>query len=233
MHFAIIAAGEGQRLKEEGFSCPKPLLEINGVPLIKRLLDSCIRNGATTISCIINEESPALYRYLIELELPVPLNILIKSTPSSMHSLFALRVFLKNIPFVLLTTDTIYKEIEFGAFLHECQHTQGNGVIAVTDFVDDEKPLYVEFDSAGIINKFADSKQTRIFVTGGIYYFRDDIFRTAEMLLNSGRERLRNLLKHLAENGYRMKAFSFSKMIDVDHVTDIEKAAELLGEETL
>jgi NDP-sugar pyrophosphorylase family protein len=231
MHFAIIAAGEGQRLKEEGLQGPKPLVKILGVPLIRRLLDICILNGAATISCIINEESSSLYDYLINLDIPVRLNICVKSTPSSLHSLFELRKWLENIPFVLMTTDTIFKEAEFRAFLNSCRHSSADGVIAITDYVDDEKPLYVEFDDESIIKRYSDSPISFKYITGGIYYFRRNIFHEAEHMLNLGKERLRNLLKHLSIEGYRMKAFPFSKMIDVDHVSDIAKAESFIGEE--
>ncbi|MDR3611510.1 MAG: sugar phosphate nucleotidyltransferase [Ignavibacteriaceae bacterium] len=231
MNYAIIAAGEGRRLKEEGIQEPKPLIKILGVPLIRRLLDICILNGAATISCIINEESSSLYNYLMNLDLPVRLNICVKSTPSSLHSLFELRKWLENIPFVLMTTDTIFKETEFSAFLNSCSHSTADGVIAITDYVDDEKPLYVEFDSETIIKRYSDSPLSFNYITGGIYYFKKNIFPEAEKMLKLKKERLRNLLKHLADDGYRMKAFPFSKMIDVDHVTDIAKAEGFIGEE--
>ena len=38
MKFAIIAAGEGSRLAQEGITTPKPLIEIQGVPMIERLV---------------------------------------------------------------------------------------------------------------------------------------------------------------------------------------------------
>ena len=34
MHYAIIAAGEGSRLAQEGVARPKPLVLLNGVPMI-------------------------------------------------------------------------------------------------------------------------------------------------------------------------------------------------------
>ncbi|MDE6682257.1 MAG: NTP transferase domain-containing protein, partial [Muribaculaceae bacterium] len=46
MNFGIIAAGEGSRLVEEGVAYPKPLVPLNGKPMIGRLIDIFIRNGA-------------------------------------------------------------------------------------------------------------------------------------------------------------------------------------------
>ena len=54
MKFAIIAAGEGSRLKEEGVAAPKPLVEVGGEKLIDRLIRIFRDNGAEEIDIIIN-----------------------------------------------------------------------------------------------------------------------------------------------------------------------------------
>ena len=40
MKFAVIAAGEGSRLSNEGVEVPKPLVRVCGEPLIDRLLST-------------------------------------------------------------------------------------------------------------------------------------------------------------------------------------------------
>ena len=55
MDYAIIAAGEGSRLAQEGVKWPKPLVRLNGVALIDRLIDVFLKNNATSISIIVNE----------------------------------------------------------------------------------------------------------------------------------------------------------------------------------
>ena len=39
MHYAIVAAGEGSRMVHEGVALPKPLVELEGKPMIGRLID--------------------------------------------------------------------------------------------------------------------------------------------------------------------------------------------------
>ena len=57
MDYAIIAAGEGSRLAQEGVKWPKPLVRLIGVALIDRLIDVFLKNNATSISIIVNEET--------------------------------------------------------------------------------------------------------------------------------------------------------------------------------
>ena len=75
MHYGIIAAGEGSRLAQEGVALPKPLVKIQGLPMIGRLIDIFRRNGAESISVIVNDRMPEVAEYLRALAptLDVPL----------------------------------------------------------------------------------------------------------------------------------------------------------------
>ena len=56
MNYAIIAAGEGSRLVQEGVKLPKPLVRLNGVPMIKRLIDIFMSSDPSSLSVIVNEQ---------------------------------------------------------------------------------------------------------------------------------------------------------------------------------
>ena len=90
MKYAIIAAGLGSRLQSEGVSLPKPLVKLNGEAMIDRLIRIFVANHAESVSVIVNEEMKEVQEHLKALSLPVPLHLVIKSTPSSMHSFFEL-----------------------------------------------------------------------------------------------------------------------------------------------
>jgi NDP-sugar pyrophosphorylase family protein len=229
MDYAIIAAGEGERLKAEGCQSSKPLIQVEGKALIERALETCISNGADSISCIINEQSKDLLKYLSEYNFPVKFNLIVKSTPSSLHSLYALKPYLMGKSFLLMTTDSVFRENEFREYLNFINEDEAtDGVLAVTDYIDDEKPLYAEIDLNGRIKSFSDDDDSIQFVTGGIYYFRKDIFAIADEVLKSGTLRLRNFLKKLTQSEFKLAAYEFSKIIDVDHISDVEKAEKFL-----
>jgi len=146
--------------------------------------------------------------------------------------LFALSPHLNKKPFVLTTTDSVFLENEFTDFINYCISNQNaDGTLAVTQFIDDEKPLCVDLDNQNNITKFSDVRDGFSWATGGIYYFSPRIFNEMSLALETGVTRLRNFLRLLVERGYKLKAFPFSKIIDVDHVSDIEKAKVLLMDE--
>ena len=113
MNYAIIAAGEGSRLAQEGVAKPKPLVELQGEPMIGRLINIMLRCQAESVSIIINEHMTQVREYLENLELPVPLNLVIKTTPSSMHSFWHLSQVIPAGKFCLTTVDTIFREPDF------------------------------------------------------------------------------------------------------------------------
>ena len=49
MNYAIIAAGEGSRLAQEGVKWSKPLVRLNDTALIDRLIQIFLNNKATAI----------------------------------------------------------------------------------------------------------------------------------------------------------------------------------------
>lgn len=231
MELAIIAAGQGSRLKSEGISISKPLVRINNVPLIKRLIDCGIKNGVDRIHCIINEESDDLKRYLLSEKFPVKVNLIIKSTPSSLHSFLELAPLIKENYFCLAMPDSVFSCSEFTKFVFYAESQENiDGIMAVTGFIDDEKPLFVEYDKEMRINCFSDSFIQNSKVTGGLYYFSSRVYNEMRYALIGNMMHLRNYFKLLIEHGYNLKAFEFSKIIDVDHVSDIEIAEQFIEE---
>ena len=119
MKYAVIAAGEGSRLAQEGIKSPKPLVEVAGERLIDRLLRVFMANGASEVVAICNEQMIDVQARLQEIQNggQVPLKFIVKSTPSSMHSMWELSRWLGDEPFVLTTVDTIFRESEFETYI--------------------------------------------------------------------------------------------------------------------
>lgn len=231
MDLAIIAAGEGSRLVADGISTPKPLVRIHGVPLIERIIRSAVRSGADSIFCIINEQSPTLREFLQSQDFGVPLDVTVRSTPSSFHSLATLAPKLKRSPFLLSTVDAVYEEGEFREFMLCAENTVDvGGTLAVTQYVDDEKPLCVEMDDHQRILSFHDTVGSSPWVTGGLYYFAPTMLDHLPEAERSGVHRLRNYLQFLLSRGFALTGFPFQKIIDVDDMNDIKAAEAFLAQ---
>lgn len=232
MNYAIIAAGEGSRLVQEGVALPKPLVDLDGRPMIRRLIDIFLACDAERISIIVNEQMTAVREYLESLELPVPLHLVVKSTPSSMHSFYEVsRIFGEaSDRFILTTVDTIFREEEFRRYARAfAADTEADGRMAVTSFIDDEKPLYVDVDSQGWITGFKDAPFEGVrYISGGVYGLTGRAVGVLEDCMERGVSRMRNYQRALIDAGLRLRADAFEKIVDVDHAGDIETAREFL-----
>lgn len=228
MNYAIIAAGEGSRLAQEGVKLPKPLVNLNGTPMIKRLIDIFMRCNATSLSIIVNEEMHQVREYLESLDIPVPFRLVVKSTPSSMHSFYEVSRHFEEGKFCLTTVDTIFHEEEFKKYIEAFENdtTGADGFMAVTSFIDDEKPLYIDTDNDLNITAFKDAAWDGVkFISGGIYGLTPPALRVLENCMENGVSRMRNYQRALVDAGLKLKAFPFEKIVDVDHAGDIETAA--------
>jgi NDP-sugar pyrophosphorylase family protein len=234
MNYAIIAAGEGSRLAAEGITTPKPLVRLNGEPLIDRLIRIFMANGATNISVIVNHETDEVYGHLRSRD-DLPLTVIRKSTPSSMHSFYELSHTIKGDRFCLTTVDTVFQEAEFARYIKAfADNSEIDGLMAVTDFIDDEKPLYVETDKEKEMNitGFSDDRHPDSrYVSGGVYCLTGRSLEILEASIEAGMMRMRNFQRELIRKGLNLRAWPFAKIIDVDHREDIRKAELFLQNE--
>lgn len=236
MKFAIIAAGDGSRLAHEGVTEPKPLVKVRGERLIDRLIRIFMGNNATEIVVICNEQMFDVANHLKMIQakglngLPIPLRFVVKSTPSSMHSFYELRNFLRDDPFILTTVDTIFDESEFHDYVLSFQDKIAQGtdaLMGVTDYIDDEKPLYVGVDNVMRINGYYDTPQADSrFISAGIYGLTAPSLNILEACIEKGESRMRNFQRALVAAGLRIEAYPLTKVFDIDHIDDIRKADE-------
>lgn len=230
MNYAIIAAGEGSRLVQEGVKLPKPLVNLCGQPMIKRLIDIMLSCNAESLSVIVNEQMTQVREYLESLSLPVPFNLVVKTTPSSMHSFYEVSRGFTEGKFILTTVDTIFRPEDFRRYVEAFEaDTKADGYMAVTSFIDDEKPLYIDVDSSMRITAFRDKPFEGVrYISGGIYGLNHKALGVLADCMERGVSRMRNYQRALVEAGLDLKAWPFGKIIDVDHAGDIATAEEFL-----
>ena len=231
MRYAVIAAGEGSRLAQEGMTTPKPLVKIGGECMVDRLVRIFVAAGAKEVCVVCNPSSEAYIKS--RQEAGAPLRSIVRTTPSSMHSMYELMPMLEgDEPFVLTTVDTVFRESEFqdyvAAFEKMVAAGEADGLMGVTTYIDDEKPLYVATDDDLNIRAFLDADENPRYVSGGIYGLTPCALATLRRCVDRDESRMRNFQRALLSDGLQLKAYPFTKVIDVDHAGDIAKAEALL-----
>ena len=118
---------------------------------------------------------------------------------------------MKDDKFCLTTVDTIFREDEFTAFIESFKASDKDGMMAVTDYIDDEKPLYISTGKDLDITGFHDSATADCrYISGGIYCLSPKAIDTLQRCMDGGMSRMRNFQRQLVADGLKLKAYPFS-----------------------
>lgn len=230
MKLLIIAAGEGSRLRHEGIFTPKPLIRINGCPLIERLINMAVGHSFSEVCIIVNDIYSEVKTYINSKSFPVPIHLIVKSTPSSLHSFYELRHFVQNESFLLTTVDPVYKADAFLNYLRFIKkHNDPIGIMALTRYVDDEKPLWVVTENMKV-TAYQSERGDAEYVSAGFYFFTPSVVKFLELAISLNMSKMRSFQQFLIDKGEHLIGFDMGKVIDIDHVNDINAAERLLKE---
>ncbi len=218
---AVIAAGEGSRLKQLGV--PKPLVEVAGVPLIAHVLGNFEAAGIVSATVIFNEAERDCAAFVRERFGKLVANIVVKTTRSSLESF---REILQAAPpgrLLVSTVDAFCPREDFLRFARRAAGLPAAAtVLAVTRYVHDEKPLWVTTTRAGRVSVVGGASGDA--VTAGIYVFPQNV---RGLGIPSSLGRLRDFLGWLAKSGEPIEAVEIEKVVDVDRAEDLAAAEEL------
>lgn len=230
---AIIAAGRGQRLRAGAIGLPKPLVEIDGEPMLARQARMLAAAGASPIHVIVNSETASVMHQR-GLELPPGTRLIVRDTPHSLASLLALREAIAPGRFLMTTVDAMARPAEFDRFAARAialtdpeAHEALDGALAVVRWRGDKRPLFAELAPDGHIAGFGDNRSA--WVTAGLYLFSTRIFALAEAALAGGLDALRRYLALLVDSGMKFAAIALDDVIDVDEAEDLDAARAMLA----
>jgi len=218
---AVIAAGEGSRLKSLGVA--KPLVSVGGVTLIEHVLGNFEAAGIASAAVIFNESLRDAETLVRERFGKLVSTILVKTTRSSLESF---REVLEVAPpgrLLVSTVDAFCPRPDFVKFVRRAEEIDGGTtVLGVTGYVEDEKPLWVTTTRHGRVSVVGGASGDA--VTAGIYVFPEKIRRLG---IPAGLGRLRDFLAWLSQSGQAIEAVEIDKVVDVDRPEDLIAAEEL------
>jgi choline kinase len=175
--------------------------------------------GVSDIWCVTNEAFAPLFGKDLRVRLVV------RTTSSSMESLFTLAPHFGGEPFLLSTVDAVFRPEQM-ADLVRC--ARGDGTLAVTEDPGGEHPLPLRLVSGGAVAAIGPSAAGSRDVTAGFYTFSARIFSEIEEARARKLAGLRYFLGLLVEKGYALFGHRVGRTIDVDTPREIALAEEFL-----
>ena len=104
----IMAGGKGKRLMPFTEKCPKPMLEINGKPMLGIILENCISNGFNNFYISVNYQKEKIIKYFRDgSSLGINISYLIEDEP--LGTAGSLNLLPKNIqePLIVINADVL------------------------------------------------------------------------------------------------------------------------------
>ena len=223
----ILAGGEGSRLLAEGVTVPKPMVRVAGRPQIVHLVETLKALGCPTITCLVRDEFPDVVAKLVRRPWRGSVRVHACRTPSSLHTLVEGLAQLPAGPVFATMVDTVMRPDDWCTVFERARSDIASGadaVLAVTPFVDDEAALYVSVDVGGRVRRLSDRPMEPRCVTGGVYALAAGTRALACEAVDAGVSRMRNFLSRLVDGGSVVRAVSVPRIIDLDHLGDLEAA---------
>jgi len=216
----IIAAGMGSRLRADGYRVSKPMVQVAGRPLIEHALERFRAAGIHRLTVIINEEADDCRGWLGDHQGDYDLDLIVRTTPSSYASFQLVVARLDGAQAVVTTVDSIMPTEDFRTYVKAAASFPGDAIVlGVTDYVDDENPLWATVDAAdGRIRQLGGGSGSH--VTAGLYML--PAHRPLDP--SSGFLRLRDYLAALVVGGAPVYGFVLPRVFDIDRAQDIAAA---------
>jgi NDP-sugar pyrophosphorylase family protein len=234
MKAGIIAAGWGTRLG----GGPKALTRIGGRVLIDYVIEGLVDAGVTGMTCIVNEASGAVCEHVTRAWPSLEADWIVRTTPSSMHSFFAVleRLAGQGETGCLVTTvDSVCRPGTTREFARGAARLGAALALGVTSFVDDEKPLYAvprgtaEPGRPFEVSALSSARGASPYVTAGFYWASPAILSERDDALKAGYTALRQFLGAVVSAGHSAWGIPLAPVVDVDRPEDVQAAARLVS----
>jgi CTP:molybdopterin cytidylyltransferase MocA len=236
MHGLILAAGEGSRLAADGVASSKRMVEVCGRPQLPHLVETLERLRCETITCMVPESEATDLSHLPAIGGADHVGVHGCRTSSSLHTL-ALGLGTMSPGMVFCTmVDTVMRDLDWIALAAAARALIAAGsdlVLAVTPYLDDERPLYVLHDYAGNVRDLSDEPSRPVSVTGGVYVLNDRAREAAREAVGRGVRRLRGFLRECARGSLDVRSVAVSRIIDLDRGRDLAAANAWLAGATI
>lgn len=228
---AIIAAGRGERLRNSTRDdIPKPLVKLGGEAMVLRQGRALIAAGASSVVAVINSETARVAsENEMALEIPPSIRFVVRDTANSMETMLALGDVLEPGWFIAATVDAVIPQAELARFVNEsrrkiedCSEKKLAGVLAVTRWRGEARPLFADVTENGLILRLGNGQTS--MVTAGLYFLSTLVFDYAADARRAGLDALRRFLALIIERGMQLDAIEIEGSIDVDEASDLDAA---------
>ena len=185
INIVIPAAGLGSRFAKAGYSMPKPLIEVNGKPMLQKVVENIAIKGRYIF--IVQKEHYEKYNMKYVLNLISPnCEIVVNEgvTEGAACSVLLAKEFINNDNPLIIANSDQYLEWDPYKFLYVSNSEGIDGCIS-TFTNTHPKFSYAEVDENGYVRQVAEKKPISNIATTGVYFWKNgsDFVKYAEQMI--------------------------------------------------
>jgi len=174
INIVIPMAGAGSRFAKAGYEKPKPFIDVNGKPMIVRVLENLAYPNARYILIARKEHMEKEAQLVKEIEAQynaifIPIDKLTEGTACTV--LYARKYINNNEPLLIANSDQIV-DINIAAFINNCKTRNLDGsILTFIDEYKDPKWSFAKIDNNNLVTQVKEKVVISEFATVGIYYY--------------------------------------------------------------
>jgi len=186
LNIVIPMAGAGSRFEQAGYTFPKPLIEIDGQPMIKFVVDNINMDANYIFIVQKNHYEKYNLQYLLNMIAPDCKIITIDHvTEGAACTVLLSKNLINNENPLLLANSDQFVEWNSYDFMYNATNTMNDGAILTFKSVH-PKWSYAKIDTEGFVEEVAEKKPISDIATVGIYFWKKgcDFVKYAESMIH-------------------------------------------------
>ncbi len=231
LNVLIPMAGAGSRFEKAGYTFPKPLIEVNGKPMIQVVVDNLSLDSNYTF--IVQKEHQAKYNLNTVLSMIVgdnsvniiPIDGITEGAACT--TLLAKNIIDNDNPLIIANSDQ-FVDWNSSEFLYNMQETNSDGGI-LTFKSTHPKWSFAKLDKFGFVEEVAEKNPISDNATVGYYYWRkgSDFVKYAEQMIDKN-IRVNDefyvcpVFNQAIKDGKKIKTFNIQKMWGLGTPEDLQ-----------
>jgi HAD superfamily hydrolase (TIGR01509 family) len=229
MNVLIPMAGAGSRFEQAGYTFPKPLIDVNGKPMIQRVIDNLNIDARHIFIVQKSHYEKYALKHMLNLISPNCEIVQVEGITegAACTTLLAKKFINNDEPLVLANSDQ-YVEWDSNQFMYSAMADDIDGSI-LTFEATHPKWSYARLNDDGFVVEVAEKKPISKHATVGVYFWRrgSDYVRSAESMINKN-IRVNNefyvcpVYNEALLDGARVKTFHIEKMWGLGTPEDLD-----------
>ena len=236
MNVLIPMAGAGSRFQKAGYVFPKPLIEVNGKPMIQVVVENLNIDAKHIFIVQRSHYEKYNLKHLLNLIAPNCEIVIVDGlTEGAACTTLLAKKFIDNNEPLLIANSDQYVEWDSNEFMYSMTADEVDGGI-LTFKATHPKWSFAKLDESGFVSEVAEKKVISDIATCGIYYWRNgsDYVKFTEQMI-SNNVRVNNefyicpVFNESISSGQKIKTFHIDNMWGIGTPEDLNR---FLGEKT-